>query len=196
MTDARLHLLVLIGSVRDGRFGPSAARWFAAEAENHGSFTVEVVDARDFPLPLAMPEPGHEPDPVTATVLADLTARVGAADAFAVVTPEYNHSLPAALKNSIDWVFAEWAAKPVAFISYGGMSGGLRAVEHLRAIFAELHAVSVRESLSFHNPWTSFTDGHPENHEDSALAAKTVLDRLQWWGAALRTARAERPYER
>jgi NAD(P)H-dependent FMN reductase len=195
MTGPTLRLVVLIGSVREGRFGPTVARWFAAQASTHGRFTVDLVDLVDFPLPLVMPEPGQQPEPATARVLDELRARIGAADAFAVVTPEYTHTLPAVLKNTIDWIFGEWAAKPVAFVSYGGMGGGLRAVEHLRTIFAELHAVSVRESLSFHNPWSSFTDGVPADHEESAVAAKTMLDRLQWWGEALHHARTERPYE-
>ncbi|MFI7118846.1 NADPH-dependent FMN reductase [Amycolatopsis sp. NPDC049868] len=194
MTVVPLRLVVLIGSVRDGRFGPTVARWFAERAGEHGAFEVDVVDLLDFPLPLVMPEPGHHPDPATARILDGLTARIHAADAFAVVTPEYNHTVPAALKNAIDWIFGAWAAKPAAFVSYGGMGGGLRAVEHLRGIFAELHAVSVRESLSFHNPWGTFIDGEPPDHEAAAVAAKTMLDRLRWWGEALRAARAERPY--
>ena len=73
-----------------------------------------------------------------------------------IVTPEYNHSFPASLKNTIDWFDSEWHAKPVGFVSYGGMAGGQRAVEHLRQVFAELHAVTVRDTLSFHMAWERF----------------------------------------
>ncbi len=79
--------------------------------------------------------------------------RFAAADAFVIVTPEYNHSFPTPLKTAIDWHSTQWHAKPVSFVSYGGASGGLRAVEHLRQAFAEVHAVTVRNSISFHGVW-------------------------------------------
>ena len=90
-----------------------------------------------------------------------MTPRLAAADAFVVVTPEYNHSYPAPVKTLIDWHFTEWQAKPVGFVSYGGMSGGLRAVEHLRGVFAELHAVTVRDTVSFHGAWDRFGPDAP-----------------------------------
>jgi len=192
-----LSLLVIVGSVRDGRLGPAVADWFAGQAAAHAGVEVRVADLLDHPLPLVMPEPGREPSPEAAAVRDRLGAQLASADAFVVVTPEYNHTFPAALKNAIDWFFDEWAAKPVGFVSYGGMSGGLRAVEHLRQVFAELHGVSVRESLSFHNAWEAFgPQGAPGAGEDAEAAAKVMLDRLVWWGEALRSARAERPYER
>jgi NAD(P)H-dependent FMN reductase len=118
------------------------------------------------------------------------------ADAFVIVTPEYNHSFPAALKNFIDWHHPQWQAKPVGFVSYGGLGGGLRAVEQLRLVFAELHAVTVRDSVSLHGPWSGLgQDGEPRDATVCAGAAKGMLGQLSWWGRALRTARAERPYQ-
>jgi NAD(P)H-dependent FMN reductase len=195
MTRHPHELVVLVGSVRDGRFGPTVARWFADVAAAHPDFRVEVVDLLDHPLPLVMPEPGAAPAPAVARVRDELAGKLGAAGAFVVVTPEYNHAPPAALKNTIDWFFDEWAAKPVAFVSYGGASGGLRAVEQLRQVFAELHAVSVRESLSFANVWDLFDGGRPAG-DDADVAAKVLLDRLSWWAAALSTARSAHPFER
>lgn len=197
MTERPLSLLVVVGSVRDGRFGPTVADWFVQEARAHTDVEVDVLDVLDHPLPLVMPEPGRQPAPDVAVIRDRVAARLAAADAFVVVTPEYNHTYPAALKNTVDWFLDEWAAKPVGFVSYGGMGGGLRAVEHLRQVFAELHGVSVRESVSFHNAWDVFgEDGRPRNAQESAGAAKVMLDRLVWWGRTLRTARAEHPYER
>jgi len=191
-----LNLVVIVGSVRSGRTGSTVANWFAGQATAHGDFAVETIDLLDYPLPLVMPEPGESPDPATARVRDALAVKLGSADAFVVVTPEYNHTFPAVLKNAIDWFLDEWAAKPVGFVSYGGMSGGLRAVEHLRHVFAELHAMTVRESLSFHNVWERFDGGQPRDNEESEGAAKTMLDRLLWWSEALRAARAHSPYER
>ncbi|MET8426904.1 NAD(P)H-dependent oxidoreductase [Nocardia sp. NPDC004860] len=191
-----LHLAIVVGSVRDGRVGPTIAEWFAGEVAAHTAFTVEILDLLEYPLPLVMPAPGESAAPETVSVRDALAMRLAAADAYVIVTPEYNHTFPAALKNAIDWIYEEWAAKPTGFISYGGMSGGLRAVEHLRHVFAELHGVTVRESLSFHKVWQQFDGVQPRDREETALAAKTMLDRLLWWGGALRDARSKSPYER
>ncbi|EST39339.1 hypothetical protein N566_02495 [Streptomycetaceae bacterium MP113-05] len=190
------RLAVIVGSVREGRFGPVVAEWFAGEAEQFGGFAhVDVIDLVDHRLPLVLPGFGTAPDADTARVAGALSERLHAADAFVVVTPEYNHSFPASLKNAIDWFRTEWQAKPVGFVSYGGMSGGLRAVEQLRQIFAELHAVTVRDSLSFHGARERFDgDGRPHDAEGTATAAKAMLGQLQWWADALRAARARTPY--
>lgn len=111
-----------------------------------------------------------------------------------MVTPEYNHSYPGTLKNLIDLHHTQWQAKPVGFVSYGGISGGLRAVEHLRPVFAELHAVTVRDSVAFPNPWPRFDPTGTLLDPDAAeTAAATMLDQLTWWAEALRTARATHP---
>ncbi|MBB2912625.1 NAD(P)H-dependent FMN reductase [Streptosporangium becharense] len=124
-----------------------------------------------------------------------LAARIGAADGFVVITPEYNHGYPAALKLAIDAVRWEWAAKPVCFISYGGMSGGLRAVEQLRLVFAELHTVTLRDTVSFHGTQGRFDEnGDLTDPSGPSAAVKVMLDQLVWWGTTLREARAARPY--
>ncbi|WP_024875605.1 NADPH-dependent FMN reductase [Saccharomonospora piscinae] len=181
----RLRLAVIIGSVRTDRFGTVPAEWFAGRASAHGDYDVDVIDLADYDLPVSM----DENDDVAA-----LGARLAEADAFVVATPEYNHSFPAGLKNAIDHFHAEWQAKPVALLSYGGMSGGLRAVEHLRLVFAELHAVTMRNSLSFHNVWGLFDDAGAPKDESTATAAKQLLDQLRWWAVALRDARHAHPY--
>jgi NAD(P)H-dependent FMN reductase len=150
--------------------------------------TVEVLDLSDAQLPDMLS--AERPPPVTA-----ISPRLAAADAFVVVTPEYNHSFPAPLKTLIDWHTQEWRAKPVGFVSLGGLAGGLRAVEHLRQVFAELHAVTVRDTVSFHMAWTQFdSDGPPNDGEGTTRAAHVMLDQLAWWAEAVRDARARRPY--
>jgi NAD(P)H-dependent FMN reductase len=195
-TTPPVRLAVIVGSVREGRFGPVVSTWFAGEAERHGGFAaVDVIDLADHELPLVFPEVHTRLAPETSRVLADLAGRLAAADAFVVVTPEYNHSFPASLKNAIDWFRTEWQAKPVGFVSYGGASGGLRAVEQLRQVFAELHTVTVRDSLSFHSAWERFgQDGAPLDAEGTSTAAKAMLGQLGWWATALREARERRPY--
>ncbi|WP_326951897.1 NADPH-dependent FMN reductase [Amycolatopsis sp. NBC_01286] len=194
MSEVPVRVAVIVGSVREGRFGPVVADWLAAVAGEHGGFDVDVIDLAEPDLPLAMPAFGSTPSPAVLAETAKVTPRLAAADAFVVVTPEYNHSYPASLKNVIDWHRTEWMAKPVAFVSYGGMSGGLRAVEHLRAVFAELHAVTIRETVSFHGAHTRFgADGVPTD-DSAGVAAKALLDQLQWWARSLSEARAARPY--
>jgi NAD(P)H-dependent FMN reductase len=190
MNSKPLTVMVIIGSTRAGRFGPTVANWFLGELAGRQDMAVDVLDAADAAHPERL---GAFDDPAPPSVVA-VAERVAAADAFVVITPEYNHSYPASLKTVIDW-HAGWQAKPVAFVSYGGMSGGLRAVEHLRAVFAETHSVTVRDTVSFHGAWARFdTDGRPHDVDGCAAAAKTMLDQLAWWGSALRTARDAHPY--
>ncbi|MFC7341992.1 NADPH-dependent FMN reductase [Saccharopolyspora griseoalba] len=184
-----LRLAVIIGSNREGRFGPTVARWFVEQAREHHELDVDLVDLAEIPLPTAI-DFGAEPD----AEVVDLGARLDAADAYVVVTPEYNHSFPAPLKNAIDLYREQWRAKPVGFVSYGGMGGGLRAVEQLRLVFAELHAVTVRDSVSFHNAWDRFDESGRPIDEGCNGAAKGVLDQLGWWARALKAARAAEPY--
>ncbi|SFW76985.1 NADPH-dependent FMN reductase [Amycolatopsis australiensis] len=194
MSEVPVRVAVIVGSVREGRFGPVVADWLASVAADHGGFQVDVVDLAEPELPMALPAFGTTPRAEVLAEAGKVTPRLAAADAFVVVTPEYNHSFPASLKNAIDWHRTEWIAKPVAFVSYGGMSGGLRAVEHLRAVFAELHAVTVRETVSFHGAHTRFgPDGLPKD-DAAAVAAKAMLDQLGWWARSLAEAKAVRPY--
>ncbi|MEU7578891.1 NAD(P)H-dependent oxidoreductase [Streptomyces sp. NPDC041068] len=190
--DVPLRVAVVVGSNREGRFGPIVAEWLYARVRERSDLELDVVDLADSDLPTAL---SFSPSDAVAAELGKVTPKLAAADAFVVLTPEYNHSYPASLKSLIDWHHAEWQAKPVAFVSYGGLSGGLRAVEHLRPVFAELHTVTIRDTVSFHNAGALFDD--EGNHRDPAgadAAAKVMLDQLTWWGWALRAAKAVRAY--
>lgn len=198
MSSDMLKLAVIIGSVREGRFGPVPGQWFFGEAQKHGRFTVDLVDLAEAHLPLVLPPvpPAMATGEERPAEMHDLTRRLDEADAFVVVTPEYNHSFPASLKCAIDWHFTEWRAKPIGFVSYGGVGGGVRAIEQLRMVFAELHAVTVRDTISFPNFWEQFDLGTGEllSPEGPTGAAKVLLDQMAWWAAALREARTRTPY--
>ncbi|MBW8795186.1 MAG: NAD(P)H-dependent oxidoreductase [Streptomyces sp.] len=189
-------LVILVGSVREGRFGPVVADWVAEQAAAHGAFDVEVVDlvAYDIPLTLPAESPKHEgaayPRPAG---MSALTRALAAADAFVIVTPEYNHSYPASLKAAVDWHFTQWTAKPVAFVSYGGAAGGRHAVLHLENVLTELHAVTVRDGLAFPNYFTAWQDGRPLDPGAPGYA-RPLLDQLSWWAATLRAGREAAPY--
>ncbi|HEX9807958.1 MAG TPA: NAD(P)H-dependent oxidoreductase [Alteraurantiacibacter sp.] len=167
---------LIYGSTREGRLCDSVAGWVADQARTQERIVLDPID------PLA----GDD---------GMLRGRIDAADAFIVVTPEYNHSFPGPLKSLIDSAKREWEAKPVGFVSYGGISGGLRAVEHLRGVFAELHAVGLRDSVSFANAWDQFdSEGRLRDGARAGRSLSTMLSRLEWWGVALRNARAARAY--
>lgn len=194
--DAPLRVAVIIGSVREGRQGPAVADWFLGAARAVGGLELDCIDLADVDLPLVMPGWGGSPDPAAAAALARVSPRLAAAEAFVVITPEYNHSFPASLKNLIDWHGDEWRAKPAGFVSYGGIGGGLRAVEQLRQVFAELHGMTVRDSVSLHGPWSGLgPDGLPRDTAVAEGALKGMLGQLSWWGRALRAARASSPYQ-
>ncbi|MFD3414246.1 NADPH-dependent FMN reductase [Streptomyces cyaneofuscatus] len=194
--DNKPKLVIITGSVREGRFGPAVASWVAEQAHTHSAFDVTVVDLADSDLPLALPaaSPKYAGDAYPRPVgMAALTAALDSADAFVVVTPEYNHSYPASLKAAIDWHFTQWAAKAVAFVSYGGAAGGRHAVLHLENVLTELHAVTIREGLAFPNYFTTGQDGRPLAPEAPGYA-KTLLDQPAWWATALRSARQAAPF--
>ncbi|MCU1501828.1 MAG: NADPH-dependent reductase [Ilumatobacteraceae bacterium] len=187
MSAQPIRVALIVGSTRDGRFGHVIGAWFARRALRRDDIDLDVIDLVDIELPGR-----HTRE--RSTAVEEYIARLDRADAFVVVTPEYNHSYPASLKHAIDLVHAEWQRKPVAFVSYGGLSGGLRAVEHLRQVFAEVHAATMRDTVSFHNPWPQFDETgelRDAATTDAAEAAvTTMLDQLVWWADALRTARA------
>jgi NAD(P)H-dependent FMN reductase len=194
--DDKHKLVIITGSVREGRFGPMVASWVADQSRTHGAFEVDVVDLAEVEVPLVLPAESPKyagenyPRPAG---MAALTSALDRADAFIMVTPEYNHSYPASLKAAIDWHFTQWTAKPVAFVSYGGAAGGRHAVLHLENVLTELHAVTIRDGLAFPNYFTTWQDGHPLDPETSGYA-KTLLDQLAWWASALRSAREAAPY--
>lgn len=191
-----IELVIIIGSVREGRFGPVVAEWVAERAREHGAFKVEVVDLADVEIPVALPAVPPKfagADYPRPAGMAPLTTALDRADAILIVTPEYNHSYPASLKAAIDWHFTHWTAKPVGFVSYGGAAGGRHAVLHLENVLTELHAVTIRDGLSFPNYFTSWQDGRPLD-SDADTYAKAMLDQLAWWAAALSNARSTVPY--
>jgi NAD(P)H-dependent FMN reductase len=180
-----IHIGLIYGSTRKGRFCDTVACWAADEIRAPGHYTVDIID----PVELAI-DSGDK-----AAGSPTLWQRMAKCDAFVVVTPEYNHGYPAALKTLIDSVGAEWHAKPVAFVSYGGISGGIRAVEQLRLVFAELHAVTIRDSVSFASAWEQFdATGKLQQPDRAQRSMATMLGRLRWWAVALRDARAAAPY--
>lgn len=190
MTDARPLLQIITASTRQGRKGPAVAAWFEQQARQHAAFEIEAVDLAAVNLPL-LDEPEH---PRFRTYQHDHTkawsARVDRADAFVFVTPEYNFSAPPSLVNAIDYLYQEWAYKPAGFVSYGGVSGGVRSVQMIKQLITTIRMVPIVEAVSI--PFFTksidasgiFTPNDLQNK-----AAATMLTELRRWTDALKTMR-------
>jgi NAD(P)H-dependent FMN reductase len=191
-------LQIIVGSTRPTRAADRVFPWIAAEAIEHGSFDVEVVDLRDWNLPFFQEHMGTIGDFADPTysdpVVKAWNNKIAEGDAYLIVTAEYNHSVPGELKNAIDSVFVSFALrnKPVAFVGYsGGIAAGTRAVEHLALIAIEAEAVPLRNSVLIPFVADAFDEaGQPKNPATTA-ALTIVLDDLSWWASALSRARAE-----
>ncbi len=176
----RQRIAVIVGSTREGRVGDTVADWFTGVAKERDDVDVELVDLVDYDFPPRFPQE-------VTDEMNRFTAAIDRADGFVVVTPEYNRSFPASLKQAIDYAYDEWHAKPVGFVSYGCRSRGHHAVAALRVVFADLHTVAVRDEVAL-----DLMETQPGPHHEPAAAL--LLDQLVWWGDALRVARAARPY--
>src|SRR6267378_796638 len=185
---------VIVGSTRQGRFSEKPAQWIFEHLKKR-DVDARLLDLRDFPMPffdqpMSPAWPGRPP--YENEVVKQWTAAIGASDGFIFVTPEYNYGPAAVLKNALDWVYPEWNRKAAAFVSYGATAGA-RSVQQLRETAIELQLAPVRSSV--HIPvatlWAHFQSGDV----DAGLAeleapARTMIDDLLWWTAALKTARA------
>ena len=184
------RLQIIIASTRPGRIGLPVGRWFEERATEHGRFDVEVVDLAEVRLPF-LDEPTHPRlRQYQHQHTRDWSARVAGADAFAFVTPEYNHGFNAPLKNAIDYLHFEWQYKPVAFVSYGGVAAGTRAVEMLKQVVTALKMVPVVEAVSipFVNQFLD-EEGGVQANEVMIQAAAAMLDELARVETALRPLR-------
>jgi NAD(P)H-dependent FMN reductase len=186
-----INVGIIVGSTRPGRKADAVARWIHEIAKKRSDASFEVVDIADFKLPL-LDEPmppmmGQHTHPHTKA----WAAKIAAFDAFVFVTPEYNHSTSAALKNAIDFLFREWNDKAAGFVGYGGV-GGARAIEHLRTVLAEVKVADVRATvnLSLFTDFEKFVAFKPAPHQEKSVTA--MLDDVVAWGQALQNMRAER----
>ena len=179
-------LQIVVTSTRPGRKGPAVAAWFHAVAQAHGAFGAQLVDLAEVALPL-LDEPAH---PRLRQYTHDHTkqwsARVDSADAFVFVTPEYNFGVPAPLVNALDYLVHEWAYKPVGFVSYGGQSGGMRAVQMTKLLVTALRMMPVPEAVAVPYFAQHFDEtGLFRGTDPMAKAGRAMLDELLRWANAL-----------
>lgn len=186
----KLHILIC--STRPGRVGPSVARWFNEFAVRQGKFDVELVDLASFDLPV-YDEPVH---PARKDYKHEHTknwaASVAAADAFVFVMPEYNFSAPPSLVNALDYVYREWNYKPCGFVSYGGVSGGLRAVQSIKLQITTLKMMPMMEGVMVQMVAAMIDEeGRFQSTEHIDKSAVTLLDELRYWADGLKAMRSK-----
>jgi NAD(P)H-dependent FMN reductase len=179
---------IVIGSTRPGRKAEVVARWVYDIAKKRDDAEFEIVDIKDFNLPMLdepmSPMMGQYSQPHTKA----WAAKIAGFDAFVFVTPEYNHSTSGALKNALDFLYREWNNKAAGFVGYGG-AGGARAVEQLRLVMGELQVADVRAqvALSMFTDFENYTVFKPGPRQESSVTA--MLDQVIAWGGALKTLR-------
>jgi NAD(P)H-dependent FMN reductase len=180
-----MQLHTVISSTRPGRAGPAIGRWFHEFASAHGGFEAKLVDLADFQLPV-YDEPHH---PMRRQYEHHHTRRwsasAGAADAFVFVLPEYNYSPPPAFVNAVDYLFWEWQYKPVGFVSYGGVSGGLRAAQAARLMLSTLKAMPVPEGVALPNVFQQIAADKFTANNLNEQGAAAMLNEMQKWSGAL-----------
>jgi NAD(P)H-dependent FMN reductase len=187
-----LRIGIVLGSTRTGRFADRPAEWLMRLARTRADAAFELVDLRDYPLPFFDEPKSPLREPSKHEVATQWARKVGELDAFVFVTGEYNHGIPASLKNAIDYVYAEWNRKPAGFVAYGN-AGGARAVEQLRLVLVEVQVAPIRSAV--HVMRGEFIDMlmHGKTFDDFphlAQAANTMFDDLIWWARTLRAGRA------
>ncbi|OBJ12641.1 NADPH-dependent FMN reductase [Mycobacterium sp. 1482292.6] len=186
---SELKIAIILGSTRPNRNGESVAKWMLHKASTRSDASYELIDLRDHPLP-------HMDEPLPPSVgqyagehTKAWAAKIASYDGFIFVTPEYNHSTSAVLKNAIDYLYAEWANKAAAFVGYGSL-GGARAIEQLRTVCSELQLAHVRQTLTFSlfTDFENFSVFTPAAVHDAA--ADTMLHQLESWTRAMKGVRA------
>jgi NAD(P)H-dependent FMN reductase len=190
-------LQIIIGSTRPTRAADKVAPWVIERSMSHPAFDVEVLDLRDWPLPIFaenLGTIGDFNDPTYSDpVVRRWNHKIKEADAYLVITPEYNHSIPGVLKNAIDNVFISFAFrnKPIVAVGYsGGIAGGVRAIEHLAQIAIEAELVPLRTAVIIPQVADAFDNAGQPVNPVTDISLGIALDDLAWWSGALERARA------
>jgi len=186
-----MKILVVIGSIREGRVGDKVGNWVIEQSKKRTDVQYELFDLKDHPMKL-YEEPGY-PAMMNANTSDEVAnkwiKKVAESDGFVFITPEYNHGTSSALKNAIDYPYNEWVKKPVAFVGYGGMSGGARAVEQLRTNFIELQTVVIREGVLIQFISSKIKEGVLSVDEHVESGMEKTFAQLEWYAKVLKTAR-------
>ncbi len=186
-------ILIVLSSIREGRSGQTVANWATKQIDQRQDADFELVDLKDYSMPLydqAVTPSVMDGKPYDIDTVQAWTKKIGEADGFVFITAEYNHGVPSALKNAIDYVYQQWNNKALGFISYGSIAGGARAVEHLRGVAAELQMADVRAAVHIPNVWAAFDEQGQLKDESVGAPITAMLDQVVAWSTALKTIRS------
>ncbi|MDO8498138.1 MAG: NAD(P)H-dependent oxidoreductase [bacterium] len=185
-----ITIKILTGSTRPDRFNVQPVAWITSIAKKRKTIKTELVDLEKLQLPFLDEPMAPMMHKYSKEHTKHLSKIINDADGFIFVTPEYNHSYSAVLKNAIDYLFYEWNCKPVSFIGYGSIAGGSRGIEHLRGVAAELKMYDLRETILLPNYWENTDkDGTYHFNEQHEKAASDMLDSLIFWAERMKEAR-------
>lgn len=189
----KLKIGLIVASTRQGRLGERVARWVEAATRLHDRIEVEWIDIADWVFPY-YPHP-TPPKSAEGNYVDERergwVALISRMDGFIIVTPEYNHGYPAGLKNAMDYTYAGWNRKPVAFVSYGGSSGGVRAVQQLRQVAVELQLAPLREEVNIPFVSRALDEQGAPREDFHRRRLETLLIELRWWAETLRSGRRQ-----
>lgn len=190
----QLKIAVIVGSSREGRFSIKAAEWISSHVKKRKDLKLELIDLAEASLPFfdQPVSPAFSQELPAYKQVQKFQSQIDQADGYIVITPEYNHGPSAVLKNALDWVYRQWAQKPIGFVSYGSV-GGARAVEQLRLVAVELQMAPIREAVHFlGNDFFSSLGDEAKLKDMFAKydhSGERMIDQLTWWAQALKTAR-------
>ncbi|MBI2670628.1 NAD(P)H-dependent oxidoreductase [Candidatus Woesearchaeota archaeon] len=187
-----IKVQIILGSTRQGRYGEKVFKWINDLASKRKDFKVESIDLKDWNIPFLNDPMPPSMGKYSDTIVQKWAKKIEEADAYLIVTPEYNHGYSAVLKNALDVIYKEWTNKPITFVSYGGYVGGSRAVEQLRQVAVELQMAPIREAVFIPMIWQAFDEnGKLKGEEDYNKRAESMLNQLIWWAKALKEARSK-----
>lgn len=198
--DDKIKIKIILGTVRQGRFGERPARWIMDQLKEWPEVDAELLDLKDYPMPFfdSAMSPSMMKMKYPNDVVQRWSAKINDGDAFIMISPEYNHGYSSVIKNALDWLSPEWGKKPVSFVSYGSASGA-RAIEQLREVAIELNMVPIKKSM--HIPWDvmmkSFQNAGISNDELLTPMRKSMgpdhladlVNNLLWYAKMLKEAR-------
>lgn len=187
----KLRVAIILGSTRPGRNGEAVAKWVYEIAKKRPDAEMEYVDIKEFNLPFLDEQIPPSRGQYTKEHTKKWSAKIDSFDAFVFVAAEYNHGIPGALKNAIDFLYKEWNNKVAGFVGYGS-AGGVRSVEQLRLVMAELQVATVRAQvqLSLFHDFENFSIFTPAPYQEKSV--DTMLDQVMAWAGALKTLRTKK----
>lgn len=189
-----MKIQIILGSTRPNRRSEKVGKWVLEQISKNEEVSVELVDLKDWPLPFYNETSGLTS--LKGELSVDLAKKWGQkvreADGYIIVTPEYNHGYSAVLKNALDYAYYEWNNKPIAFVAYGGVVGGARAVEQLRLVAVELQMAPIQAAVYMPAVWSAFDEeGQLKDIEGYNQKLELLLKQLLWWTKALKQAREQ-----